>query len=200
LFHCFYLLMIFWFRFVSVVFRFVSFRFCFILFRFCCVSFRFLSFLPVSFRFISVSFLVLQSPVFCLGHTLSLTFFLFFHGISNQEKYILNVQMLLEYCYMENGHRKLTTGILANENIIQTQSKMKLWYDKKSMDMLPLVLTVLVWFAQQFILDLAPHEVQFCSWWILVSISMRSINCIVFSLWIIMGIYSINSTELLPLS
>ena len=65
--------------------------------------------------------------------------------------------MLLEYCYMENGHGKLTTGILANENIIQTQSKMKLWYDKQSMDMLPLVLTVVVWFAQQFILDLAPH-------------------------------------------
>jgi hypothetical protein len=43
----------------------------------------------------------------------------------NKERYILNVQMLLEYCYMENGHRKLTTGILANENIIQAQSKIK---------------------------------------------------------------------------
>jgi hypothetical protein len=43
-----------------------------------------------------------------------------------EQRYILNVQMLLEYCYMENGHRKLTTGILANENIIQAQSKMKL--------------------------------------------------------------------------
>ena len=69
--------------------------------------------------------------------------------------------MLLEYGYMENGNGKLTTGILANENIIQTQSKVKVWYDEQSMDMLPLVLTVVVWFAQQFILDLAPHEVQF---------------------------------------
>jgi hypothetical protein len=33
--------------------------------------------------------------------------------------------MLLEYGYMENGNGKLTTGILANENIIQTQSKVK---------------------------------------------------------------------------
>ena len=64
------------FRFCCV--SFVSFRFCFILFRFCCVSFRFVSFLPVSFRFISVSFFALQSPVFCLGRTLSFTFFLFF--------------------------------------------------------------------------------------------------------------------------
>ena len=64
------------FRFCCV--SFVSFRFCFILFRFCCVSFRFVLFLPVSFRFNSVSFLALQSPVFCLGRTLSLTFFLFF--------------------------------------------------------------------------------------------------------------------------
>ena len=115
------------FRFCCV--SFVSFRLCFILFRFCCVSFRFVSFLPVSFRFISVSFLALQSPVFCLGRALSLTFFLFFSWniVSTQrEIYILNVQMLLEYCYIENGHGKLTTGILANENIIQTQSKMKL--------------------------------------------------------------------------
>jgi hypothetical protein len=40
------------------------------------------------------------------------------HGISYQlkERYILNVQMLLEYCYMENGRGKFTPGILANEN------------------------------------------------------------------------------------
>jgi hypothetical protein len=63
--------MIFWFRFVSVVFR--LFRFVSALSCFVSVVSRF-----VSFRFISVSFLALQSPVFCLGRTLSLTFFLFF--------------------------------------------------------------------------------------------------------------------------
>jgi hypothetical protein len=50
------------------LFRFVSALSCFV-----SVVSRF-----VSFRFISVSFLALQSPVFCLGRTLSLTFFLFF--------------------------------------------------------------------------------------------------------------------------